>query len=393
MPNPQPDAYTLPPGGVLYAGRENPADRFLSISLFSEDAGVPHDTADQTFVLSLHASGGSSNTTGRQYRANVASSLAYDGEDVFNFSTLRGTAALGVNVCLLRPVDDYGSYPSAVRRESFWLGFTGMGSVDLNLITERRVDALIAWAKGNVPNLNPDRRCLIGGSMGAWGAITYGIRRASEFAALYPSRPRWRYNSGASVSIPNWPTGSVTHPAESAPSLAAIDGGGSSSDRMDGIAYVANTANTVPWVGWCIGRNDGFAPFSDSVAAVAALRATKRGFAFVWNDGNHTVGNIISQITNSYPYGTFEVGKGYPLFTNHSGDADPAVDLVGGINEGLSFRSVVESPTAWTCEVTSILGARTVDIEPISSTFTATVTPVAVTIPAANTWVPVSFTA
>jgi len=195
------------------------------------------------------------------------------------------------------------------------------------------------------------------------------------------------------VSVPGWDTGSVTYPVASAPLLAAIDGGGSSAVPRDGIAYVSNTANKVPWVGWCIGRNDGFAPFDDQVAAVVALRAAKRGFCFVWNDGNHTTGSILSQITASYPFGTFELGKGYPLFTNHSGDQDPAVDLVGGINEGLSFRSVTESAGAWSCEVTSVLGARTVTVEPISDVFTATVTPQVINIPAANTWVSVSFTA
>ena len=70
-----------------------------------------------------------------------------------------------------------------------------------------------------------------------------------------------------------------------------------------------------------------------------------------------------------------------------------AVDLVGGINIGLSFRNVVESAGAWACEVTSVLGARTVTVEPLSKTFTATVTPQVVSIPAANTWVAVSFTA
>lgn len=229
--------------------------------------------------------------------------------------------------------------------------------------------------------------------MGAWGTITYGLRRAAEFPAIYPDRPRWRYSSGTSVSVANWADSTITYPSTSSPNVATVDGGGSSAARKDGIAFVANAANKVPWVGWCIGRNDGFAPFADQVAAVAALRAAGRGFAFVWNDGNHTTGSILAQITNSYPFGTFELGKGYPLFTNHSGDQDPAVDLVGGINEGLSFRSVVESASAWSCEVTSVLGARTVDVKPISDTFTASVAAQTISIPAANTWVPVTFTA
>jgi hypothetical protein len=393
MPSPQGNSYPGAPGATLYAGMENPLDGFTSVAVVSEDVGVPYTTADQTLVVSLHGSGGANLTTGRQFRAAVVGEMAYSDQTEFAFSTARGTAALGVNVTLIRPVDFYGFRDGALRRESHWMGFTGMGSTDHKQITERRLNALIAWAKTNVPNCSPTRRALTGGSMGGWGSITYGLRRANEFAAVYPDRPRWRYSSGTSVSVPGWDTGSVTYPVASAPLLAAIDGGGSSAVPRDGIAYVVNTANKVPWVGWCIGRNDGFAPFDDQVAAVVALRAAKRGFCFVWNDGNHTTGSILSQITASYPFGTFELGKGYPLFTNHSGDQDPAVDLVGGINEGLSFRSVTESAGAWSCEVTSVLGARTVTVEPISDIFTATVTPQVINIPAANTWVSVSFTA
>jgi hypothetical protein len=393
MPSPKGNSYPGTPGQTLYAGLPNPADGLQSVAVASEDGGVPFTTPDQIFVLQLHASGGSNLTTGRQYRADVSGSMAYDIYDEFAFSTARGTAVSGVNVTLLRPVDSYGTWPGGVRRESHWMGFTGMGTSELKLITERRLDALVAWAKTNVSNVSPTRRVLTGGSMGAWGTITYGLRRAAEFPAIYPDRPRWRYSSGPSVSIANWANQSITYAYASAPNVAAEDGGGSAAVYKDGIAYVSNTANKVPWVGWCIGRNDGFAPFDDQIAAVAALRAAKRGFCFVWNDGNHTTGSILSQITASYPFGTFELGKGYPLFTNHSGDQDPSVDLVGGINEGLSFRNVTESAGAWSCEVTSVLGARTVTVEPISDVFTATVTPQNITIPAANTWVPVSFTA
>ena len=231
--------------------------------------------------------------------------------------------------------------------------------------------------------------------MGAWGTLTYGLRRAHKFAALYPDRPKWRYSNytAQSTNVPNWPTGAVAYTLAASPMLRAQDGSGKIVEHMDMIAYVSNTSNTMPWVGWCIGRSDGFSDFRDHVDAVIALRAAKRGFAFVWNNGNHSTGSIPLQITASYPYGTFEIGKGYPLFTSHSGDQDPAVDLVGGINQGLSFRNVTESAGGWSCEITSIAGARTVDVEPISSVFTATVAKKNVVIPGANTWVPVSFTA
>ena len=182
-------------------------------------------------------------------------------------------------------------------------------------------------------------------------------------------------------------------PPSTAPNLATRDGGGTLASHLDLIAYVANTANVIPWLGWTVGWADGYTTRPDHVAAVIAMRAAKRGFAFAWNAGDHAEGNMPSTIFNSYPKGMFEIGKGYPLFTDHSLDSDPAVDDVGGINIGLSFRNVVETSTGWACEVTHISTPCTVKVEPKSPIFIASVTPVTVSIPSPMTWVPVSFTA
>ena len=364
------------------------------MSIASEDAGVPVVGANQVLVVSLHGSGGANTTTGRQYRAGVSGAMSYETYNEFSFSTARSSSSPGL--FYIRPVDGYGVFPAnSIRRESMWLGFRYIPDGYVRAITERRLDCMMAWLPEGLGNqYAPSKTCLTGGSMGGWGTLNYGLRRARKFAALYPDRPRWRYNSlVGSVSVPEWTNLLASYTVAASPLMAPEDGGGTIAARMDHIAWVANTSNFVPWIGWCVGRQDGFTDFSDHIAAVAALRSAKRGFAFAWNNGNHTVGSIPAEITQSYPYGTFEIGKGYPLFTNHSGDQDPNVDLVGGINIGLSFRNVVESPTGWSCEVTSVLGARTVTVEPISEVFKASVTPQNINIPAANSWVAVSFSA
>lgn len=366
---------------------------FSSVSFLGTDANAPHTTSGQYFVLDLHASGGSNTTTGTRYSATVSGLLADPSESAFLFGTVRGTAVGGVNVTLLRPVDNYGTYPSAVRRESYWMGFMPTSGADLELMTEKRLDALLDWADDNVLNCSTTQRYCRGGSMGAWGTMTYGMRRPSRFAAVYPDRPRVRSNNTAgAITVPEWTTGAVTYnPASGAPNIATGYGTGSAKDHMDLVAYVADTNNQVPWLGWCIGSADGFSVFSDHVALVAALRTARRGFAFAWNNGNHTTGSIMSQITDSYPLGLFRLGQGYPLFENHSLDDDPSVDASGGINVGLSFRNVSESAGAWSCEVTSIVGACTVDVSPISTVYTGDTTPQTVNITAANSWVAVSF--
>ena len=385
MASPVNDAYSAASGITIYGGRFT-FDTFDSVSVFSEDpAGIPYTTPNQVMVLQLHASSGSNYAIGRQYRANVSGYMAKDSYNVHSFYTARTTF---LNTMQIRPMDNY---PGATPFETMHMGYKYPDGF-VHLMTRRRAIATYRWAMANLTQFDPSKTCVAGGSMGGWGTLNVGLRHPELFAALYADRPRWRYNGAfGKVQVQVYGVGPTSVDVGASPNLAPQDGGGSYAAFMDHIAYVANTANKVAWIGWCVGWEDGFTTRQDHVDAVAALRSAKRGFAFYWNAGNHSVGSIPHLITNSYPYGTFQIGKGYPLFTDHSGDGDPAVDETGSINGGLSFRNVVESASGWACEVTSILGARTVKVEPISEVFLASVSKQTVTIPAANTWVPVSF--
>ena len=130
--------------------------------------------------------------------------------------------------------------------------------------------------------------------------------------------------------------------------------------------------------------------FSDHIAAVAAMRAAGRPFAFAWNNGNHSGGDIMLTTLASYTADMFEIGRGYPHLTNSSRDQDPAVDLVGGINVGFKWRNVVESAAAWSCELYNNQ-ATTVTVKPHSTVFSGAA-PKIVALPAA-TWVTVTFAA
>lgn len=386
--SPDLDAVTFDASSLLL-----PMGEFDSVTYLGTDANAPHTTSDQYFVLELHASGGSTTTTGTRYSATCSDLLADPDGSAFLFSTARGFAVSGVNVTLLRPVDNYGLYPSLLRKESYWMGFMPTSGADLELITEARLDALMDWAATNVPNCSTTQRYCRGGSMGAWGTMTYATRRPDLFAAIYPDRPRVRYNNSSnSLTVPEWTTVPVTYsPVTTAPDVNVRWDIDSIKNHMDLVAYVADTNNRIPWIGWVIGSTDGFSIFSDHIALVAAMRSAKRGFAFWWDAGGHAEGTRMTNITASYPLGLFKLGEGYPLFENHSLDDDPSVDATGGINIGLTFRNVSESASSWSCEVTNINAACTVDVSPISETYTGSLTPKSVTIPAANTWVAVNF--
>lgn len=340
--------------------------------------------------LVLHGSGTlqSSLARGDQYRVDFAGNLAYAaGPDVSMFMAVFRGSQGGI---VFSPLDKHARPVPDAPLESQWLGWTH--DKQLHLYTERRLDALLDWANSAYPQLSKTRRTVSGGDMGAWGAMRYGIRRPQRVAAVFASRPGLRYSKKSKlISLPDWKNGSIDYSVASAPRIADSDGGGSAAAYLDLVAYAANPANKLPWLGWCIGRRDGLTPFQDHIDFVAALRATKRPFAFAWNNGTHGTGDILHGITESYGYDAFEVGRGLPLFTNSSLDKNPAVDLEGGINLGFRFRNVVETSGSWSCEVTNTLGAVSVNVEPSSPVFTKAVVSKRITIASAMTWVKVSF--
>lgn len=361
-----------------------------SITKTGTDIYAPTGATQYPFTFVMHASGGGAGALdfGDKYQADLDGPLAYLTDTVLKWS-----ARLISGGITCYPQDVRFNPVASWNMETYHMGYThGPATDEMYLMTERRYDQLLAWMDANVPQAHPTKRYASGGSMGAWGCMTFALRRPNRFAAIYPDRPRVRYSGGTNITVPDWESVSqVYNAAVSSPNVTAFDGGGTVAQHMDAVAYVANTANAIPWVGWCIGKNDGFSPFSDHIALVAAMRSAGRGFAFAWNNGDHSTGSIPSQITASYPLGLFELGKGYPVFSEHSLDGDPSTDLTGGINVGLTFRNVVESAGAWSCEITHISSACTVKVKPKSTIYAGNPSPALVTIPAANTWVAVSF--
>lgn len=386
------DIYQAASGQGIYGGMAGAAS-LLSPTVLEELSGTPWAAQDgKPVVFELHGSSGQPTANGRQYLATVSGGLALMDDTTFQFSTVAAGTA-GNYTLKLRPVDLY-QMTGYTARESAHIGLRNVADGKMYLVSERRYDALLDWADANLTQYDHVRRVLTGGSMGGWGTISYGVRRFSKFAALYADRPRFRYgDTSGFVSIATPESGFVNVAVNQSPMLSDADGGGSFAAYVDMNAYVSNPANKVRPILWCCGRNDGFAKFDEQIAFVDAMRAAGRAFAFAWNDGGHAAGSIMSQIYASYPIGTFSREHGWPLFTEHSLDNDPRVDLVGGINIGLKFDQVIESTSSWSCRITNINAACTVKVKPVSDVFTANVASQLVTIPAAGEFVTVTFTA
>lgn len=266
-------------------------------------------------------------------------------------------------------------------KETFWFGYACVPQWAAHdeprayNFTERRMQWLIDWVKAKY-HADPQRVYAEGGSMGAWGTATFALRHPDVFAAVYPNRPRTiQRGIPALVKIPR-----------DTP-VMMDDGKTDYFDRMNMVKFASTHHNDLPFVGWCCGRRDGFASFKEQIEMVKALTAAHHGFAFAWNDGDHSSGSKpMSVIKRWYPPEVFARNQSYPAFGNSSIDDDLGsgeVDvrdgnrtrrvlkpgngaLEGGINLGFVWTDVVDESGSWSVTLRNELAKEemTVDVTP-----------------------------
>jgi pimeloyl-ACP methyl ester carboxylesterase len=355
---------------------------FKSVSVVSTSSFPATATTGQRIEMNLHASGGGNFTFGTRYEAICHANMSKEVDESFIFHVQDGSPNSTPDYIMVRPIDVAPDGPGGTM-ETLWFGYSHAPAVETaHPYTEEKLDALYRWVIANHPQANSSKVTLAGHSMGAWGGLSYGLRRPEMYAAIFVTLPRWKGSTLADYEI-----GFATTPP---PGIPMSDTGEPFATRMNMITHVADTDNQIPFLAWAIGKNDAFSPFQDHIDAVAALRAANRAFVFSWNNGDHSSGaDAYPAITATYSPADFELGVGYPIFSNSSLDDDPSTDLVGGINLGFRWRSVVESASGWSCEVSNSLGAVTVDVSPRSDIYLDGGTETVV-IPA-GTWVAVSF--
>jgi len=241
--------------------------------------------------------------------------------------------------------------------------------------TERRVEWIAKWCVEKY-KADPNRVYCSGGSMGAWGTSTWALRHPEIFAAVYPNRPRTRQRGRPSLAR-------VTRTQP----IAMDDGKTDYFVRMDMVEFVRNHHGDLPFLGWCCGRHDGFASFKEQIDMVKALTEAHHGFAFAWNDGNHSSGSKpMSRVQKYYPATKFARNRSYPAFGNSSIDDDLGTceievkdgrrtkrvlkpdngALEGGINLGFDWKDVREKVDSWSAKLRNALAknAMTVDVTP-----------------------------
>jgi hypothetical protein len=231
--------------------------------------------------------------------------------------------------------------------------------------TERRMLWVIDWVRRKY-DVNPNRIYGGGLSMGAWGSTTFGLRHPEIFAAIFAQMPRtWQR------SLPDLNGKDVAKPLMD-------DGQTDYLDRMNMIKYVSEHHEDLPFYGWCIGRNDGYATWQEQVDMAKALAASRHGFAFAWNNGSHFEGDepMGRLITKYYGPEKFALNVSYPAFSHSSIDDDLGSGeldenkkvkngaKVGGINLGFLWKDLVDEAGTWSVTLSNDLAKAemTVDV-------------------------------
>ncbi len=258
--------------------------------------------------------------------------------------------------------------PAAGPMETYWFGYVCVPQWADHKdpraynFTEERMLWVIDWVIRKYEP-DPERVYCGGGSMGAWGSSTFGFRHPEIFAAVYPNRPRTRQRGMPTLPGTPKPSGPVTMADGKTPYL----------ERMDMVRFATDHHEDLPPYIWCCGRHDGFATWQEQVDLVKALTAGHHGFAFAWNDGNHSSGAApMGKVAKYHGSDKYARNKSYPAFGNSSiddkpGSGDPKDgDLEGGINLGFIWKDVVDEPGKWAVTLSNDLckADMTVDITP-----------------------------
>lgn len=269
------------------------------------------------------------------------------------------------NRLILRPRDIIVHPKGTQGVETFWFGYfcqpPGAAEARAYPYTERRLDWMLAFAVATY-GADPNRIYCSGGSMGAWGSTSYAFHRPQVFAAVYPNRPRTIQKGLPSLA------------ARGKDAKVPMDDGQTDYfERMNSVLFASTHREDLPFYGWCCGRRDGFASWQEQIDMVRALTKAHHGFAFSWNNGDHSSGvSAMGAVMKYYAPERFALNRSYPAFGHSSidqnlGNGDPKDgDMEGGINLGFAWDGVTDEDAKWEAKLSNELAkaAMTVDVTP-----------------------------
>jgi hypothetical protein len=247
----------------------------------------------------------------------------------------------------------------------------------------KRVAWVIDWVVREY-GADPNRICMGGQSMGAWGTFTIGLMHPEIFAALYPTGPmchQWKlygcagggrvYLRGATPEK-NIPAKDLKMTGGKPPMMP--DGKTEFFDYLNLMAHVERTHGDLPFACFIGGRQGrkpwaGYAKWENMVTMVRALTRNHHGFAFGWdNRGHGSARKQFQKLKEYYSWEKFALDRSYPAFGNSSIDDDMGLDGPdeGYVNVGFVWKDVVDEEGRWSATISNREAEKdmTVDVTP-----------------------------
>jgi hypothetical protein len=239
---------------------------------------------------------------------------------------------------------------------TFWYGYNShiydrqlMATGIPTNYTERRNLWMLNWVREYYAP-DPQRWSCSGGSMGGCGTVSFGWRHPELFAACHAHVPIVSYTYLGSKSASRLEPACWIGPI---PPDLKTDEGVPLLERMNGIKYVTESRDDLPFLFLLNGRQDGSIPWQNNPPFYRALSAARQGFAAYWDNGTHpTCGKDAPADVKAWAERArrFRLDESYPAFTHTSTDRNPGQgapdegDIVGWMNRGMDWKEIEDTP-------------------------------------------------
>lgn|GEM_PF-3085920 len=252
----------------------------------------------------------------------------------------RAPSRMGGSQVLTLKVDDPKlTFPYPEKLNDYWFGFNSNYSreepleegINYNYV-ERSLLFCINWTLENF-SVDSNRVFIVGNSMGACGAVSFGLRHPEIFTCILATKPQLDFSDpqwwGHSHLDAQWGTLEQNIPT---------DEGIGVYDRMNAILYVGGREYTdLPIVFCFFGKFDGQVDWEEKVIFMNLYQETHHQGYFYWDETEHgPLGTWGTEMQYRYDQLlNYRLDQSYPALTSLSinddpGDGDPAVgDTVG----------------------------------------------------------------
>ncbi len=230
------------------------------------------------------------------------------------------------------------------RNRTWWYGFgdkAGSGEPLQNGLirnyTEQRLLFLLEWLINRSPyNVDANRIYLLGSSMGASGALSFGLRHPEYIAAVFANEGMTDYRTALNWDFSDlWGTREQNIMTNEAMGVY---------DRLDLQNYAReHSSQDMPFLAWQHGIHDDVVPWdSQGLPFISAIEESHHGYVGQFFDGDHTWPGFLADSRNfNFEAFDFPRDKSFPAFSSASMSDSPSSREAGCRNCCLEWSSSV----------------------------------------------------